>query len=78
MPTSSEEIENTNDGRNELINILLEKLGRREVSFGFASWLRQFRSTTIFRVENRQGLAAVRMGDGCWPIRLNSRPILFF
>jgi hypothetical protein len=54
MPTSSEEIENTNDGRNELIDLLLEKLGRRHISLVFSSCPRQFRSTTIFRVENRQ------------------------
>ena len=54
MPTSSEGIENTNGGCNDLINILLEKLRRRQVPLVIGLCPRQFRSTTIFRVENRE------------------------
>jgi hypothetical protein len=65
MPTSAKGIENTNDRRNELIKILFGKLWRRWTSRVFASCFRQFRSTTIFRVENRQdgGISLAVVGD---------------
>jgi hypothetical protein len=65
MPTSAEGIENTNDRRNELIKLLFGELWRRRTSLVFASYSRQFRSTTIFRVENRQdgGISLAVVGD---------------
>ena len=81
MPISAEGIENTNDRRNELIKTSFEKLRRRRTALVFASCFRQFRSTTIFRVENRllrSSDARFTLGDRLWPMGLNFCPILFF